>query len=489
MPTFLKNHVFQNALFLFALMLYILVGTPLVPLHGDETTQIYMGRDFYFQFVQRDLSRVLYSDTPELIAESAATEQHLRLLNGTLPKYLFGLAAYLGGYDISQLNGQWDWCCDWQYNFENGHIPSDDLLLRARWMSAVFLAAGAILMFWVGQAAGGRPVAYVASFYYALNPVLLLNGRRAMMEGSFVFFSLFVLWAGIVLIKTEKSSWKKILIAAVFLGIASGLAVASKHTAAIGVLIVFITCFLCVFSASSDKYFNFRVLNLTPAAQSATPPLLQERGSGGEVGILPDVAFGIAFVKLKNVILVFFAGMVALGVFYALNPAWWGNPIGRINTVLALRTDLLNGQTQFFGGYAHFADQSAGLFRQVFVALPQYYEVATWQNFIGDQIQAYEASFLQGVSIGGTLAGGSVLLLLMLTGIVVLGRDKTILPGVRGLLLAYGSVMPGLILLLTPLEWQRYYVPVYPAVGLLASVGLVGLIKIGQQAWQKRRMM
>lgn len=445
MLTVLKNHFLCDTIFLFALMLYILAGTPLVPLHGDETTQIYMGRDFYFQFVQRDLARLLYADNPELVAASAAAEQHLRLLNGTLPKYLFGWAAYLGGYEISQLNEQWDWCCDWQYNFDNGHIPSDDLLLRTRWVSALFLAAGVILMFWIGRAAGGRPVAYLAAAYYALNPVLLLNGRRAMMEGSFIFFSLLVLWAGVALIKNQTSAWRKTICAASFLGIASGLAVASKHTAVMVVMVVFIACFLAGVSSPSAR--------------------------------------------LKNTLALFWAGSAALGVFYALNPAWWGNPLGRVSTVLALRSELLTGQTQFFGGYAHFADQSAGLFRQVFVALPQYYEAPNWQNFIGQQIQMYEASLLQGVSIGGTVGGGLGVWFLMMAGFIFLQRDTTLLPGVRGLLLAYGLAVPGLIFLLTPLEWQRYYVPVFPAVGLMASIGLVGFVTLGQQAWQTRRKM
>jgi hypothetical protein len=37
--------------------------------------------------------------------------------------------------------------------------------------------------------------------------------------------------------------------------------------------------------------------------------------------------------------------------------------------------------------------------------------------------------------------------------------------------------------LLTPLEWQRYYLPGYPAVGLLAAYGLVWLV----QRWRQPR--
>lgn len=462
MITIFNNRSLRDAIFLLLLMIYILAGTSIVPLHGDESTQIYMGRDFYYQFVQQDLSRVLYSEAPETISESAAAEQHLRLLNGTLPKYLFGLAAYVGGYNFADINDQWDWCCDLEYNRNNGHIPSDDLLLRARWMSSVLLAAGGVVIFLIGRAAGGRPVAYLVSLYYALNPVLLLNGRRAMMEGGLIFFSLLVVLAGIVFIRTEKTGWKTVL-SVIFLSTASGLAVASKHTAAFGVAVIFVGCWAAALLNAEaqrrreNKSQTTKVRHISPL--------------------------------LKNTLLLLFTGIAAFGIFYALNPAWWGSPLARIGTVLHLRTELLDGQMQFFGGYANFVEQSAGFFRQVFIALPQYYEVANWQDFIGEQITYYEASPWRGISIGGTLLGGMVFLVLATAGMGFLWRDKAVSFGVRVLVILYGVVIPILMLLLTPLEWQRYYVPVYPAVGLLASVGLVGFIKTGYQAWQKQRLM
>jgi hypothetical protein len=41
-------------------------------------------------------------------------------------------------------------------------------------------------------------------------------------------------------------------------------------------------------------------------------------------------------------------------------------------------------------------------------------------------------------------------------------------------------------LLLTPIEWQRYYLPIYPAIGLLLGLGLT---RISQTLvwWQRQR--
>ena len=84
----LRSSVFRllDLLFLLALAAYVVAGMPLVPFHGDEPTLIYMSHDYDYQFIQRDLSLVEYSDPP-----ISAQEQDLRLLNGTINKYLIGL--------------------------------------------------------------------------------------------------------------------------------------------------------------------------------------------------------------------------------------------------------------------------------------------------------------------------------------------------------------------------------------------------------------
>src|SRR5690606_15042710 len=121
-------------------------------------------------------------------------------------------------------------------NQRTGHFPADDLLRAARWPSALLTAAGVVVMFALGREAGGRPAAYLASAYYALSPALLLNGRRAMMEGSLLFFSLLVVLAGVWFLRTY--SWRTALL----MGVAGGLALASKHTALFAVTVVFGGC-------------------------------------------------------------------------------------------------------------------------------------------------------------------------------------------------------------------------------------------------------
>ncbi|MDQ7033687.1 MAG: hypothetical protein Q9P01_02290 [Anaerolineae bacterium] len=70
-----------DILWLLVLSAYILAGISLVPLHGDESTQTYMARDFYTLFVERDLSQLSYGAWDTLDGQ-AATEQDLRLKDG-----------------------------------------------------------------------------------------------------------------------------------------------------------------------------------------------------------------------------------------------------------------------------------------------------------------------------------------------------------------------------------------------------------------------
>jgi hypothetical protein len=428
------------ALWLSLLILYILAGTPITPFHGDEPTQIYMTRDYAAQFIQgADWSIYGYSDTPTVPAL-----QELRLLNGTINKTTMGLAWHLAGFQPQDINEQWDWGADWNYNQQNGHAPTPELLLTARWPSALFLAAGVVIMFALGWYAGDSWTAYLASAYYALSPVLLLNGRRAMMEGSMTFFSLLTVLAGVWVLKMlfpvglrrastllpTKSqniytSWLPLLV----LGIAAGFALSSKHNSLFTVAIVFGVCLVYAIRTRRVTEGNAKPLSLLLLATTS-------------------------------------AGLT----FYALNPAWWGEPLRRAGQVLELRQSLLDMQTAVFGGYADFGERAAGFFRQVFIALPQYYEQEQWAGYIGDQISRYEVSPWRGVSMAGSTVGGLLLLGLCVYGLWMLIRHWR--DPVKLVLALWALTMLLSTLVLTPLEWQRYYLPAYPAVGLLAAVGV-----------------
>ena len=179
-----------DLVFLLVLSVYVVGGLDLAPFHADESTIIFMSRDYAYQFIDGDLDRVRYDPDAPLINET-----QLRLINGTLSKTLIGLAWHSAGYTIDDLNTDWDWGGDWDYNVAANHLPSAELLYVARLPQALLMAASVWAIFALGWRLGGRGTAYAAALYLALSPPLLLNGRRAMMEAALTCFSLLTVLA------------------------------------------------------------------------------------------------------------------------------------------------------------------------------------------------------------------------------------------------------------------------------------------------------
>jgi hypothetical protein len=433
-----------DAVWLALLAVYIMAGVQLVPLHGDETTQIYMARDFYALFIERDTSQLTYRAWNTLDGQEA-TRQDLRLKDGVLHRYLFGAAAYLGGHHAGELNEQWEWGSGWDWNHQNGHVPVDDLLFRTRYVSAAMLALGVVALFVIARQIGGRGTAYIATLLYAINPVLLLNGRRAMMEGTLTFLSLLVVLAGLWVVQSRK--WW----AYVALGLASGLAVASKHTGAVTVAAVFVACGL-VF--------------IYEALPSPLNPLSHKRRGDFNADTKNRV-------PTRQFVYLFAAGILSLLVFYTLNPAWWLNPMARAGNVSEMRLDFMQSQQDAFGGYETIADRLGGFWRQTFILQNMYAEtdVDNFRENLADDIAAYEAS-----GYGGLITSKPVLPLifagLTIIGMIALWFDRTVNAEIRFIVGIWIAAMLVLTILLTPLEWQRYYLPVFPAIMLLIGLGV-----------------
>jgi len=418
-----------DMLWITALMLYVGAGVGLVPFHGDESTQIYMTRDYAYQFIQRDFSKLTYTPTPQANPDpDFATQQELRLLNGTLPKTVMGFAWHTAGYQLADINKQWLWGADWDWNLQNGHIPSDGLLNVTRGAMTALLMLAVPTVFILGWMLNGRVAAYSASLLFALSPVLLLNGRRAMMESALMLFSVLSVVAGAYLLRQRG------IRGALLLGGAAGLAVASKHTAIMAVLPVFV------------------------AASLWTLAVLVKHPREG----------------VRLLALLMFAGLLSLAVFGLLNPAWWSQPLTVAGVVLDLRAKLLQNQAQFFPNYADWNERLLAFWRNVFVQAPQYYEVNDWAGFIGEQIRVYEASWIKGV--GGTDVYAIALAALSVLGLVGLLKHDPHTRAARWTVFVWTLGAALLVLALTTFEWQRYYIPAIMPLLVLGGNGVAAFV-------------
>lgn len=415
-----------DALWLVVLSVYILAGTASVPFHGDESTGLYMSRDYSDQFLRGDASGLTYAPDRDPAA------QDLRLINGSIARYTIGLSWHLAGFQPDQINDQWDWGGDWNYNQTSGRIPAAELLLAGRIPSTLLLIGSMVGLFALAGWSGGRLPAYAASLLYTLNPAVLLNGRRAMMEGGMLCFQVLMLLAAALLLR--RSTWWSALL----FGLSAGLALAAKHTNLFALAAVGLAC--------------------------ALYPWLARLAGPAKVRV-----FGL--LALSAVL----AGLV----FYALNPVWWGqNPAAMSSIIWQKRTDLLTMQAGWEAGYhSDRLAQTAGLFEFGLVNPLQPHEDERFDVWIGDQIAAYDASLWDGLNLGGTTIGGMLMGLLCLVGMVALYRATA-----SRLWLALPLGFWALTLLLTtwwltPLAWGRYYLPLQPVIALLAGFGLAVIVR------------
>jgi hypothetical protein len=448
-----------------ALSIYILAGIGLASFHGDEAMQITMSQDYATVFLcgyPDGLLLLLNCDPYQSLATVPPyvtdSPEQLRLINGSVNRYTIGLSRHLAGILDERLPDIWQWPLSYDDNLARGNRPSDRLLNVSRLPSALFLAMSAAVMFGIGWKLGGKSLAYIASGLYAVNPIILLNGRRAMQEGSLLFFGLLTILVAILISQRfynqsgmeagrgKPRPYKATLLWTALI-LACGLTLASKHSG-----IVFVVGGLgWIVIAHVSLYFGRRREGLRPS---------------------PTYVMG----TMGKVIV---SGILIIVVFVALSPALWNDPVARLGDLLMEREKLLDSQVRANpDAPTSITQRIQGIITQPFLTLTEHYEAAFWANAqsIQNEIQRYMASPLSGLQFG-----------------IVFGLPLTLLAGI-GVFRAVGSGRSwGLLawltviiasLLINPLPWQRYYLPLLPIATLLTGMGLLVVIQIVQKRIQ-----
>jgi 4-amino-4-deoxy-L-arabinose transferase-like glycosyltransferase len=418
-----------DSLWLIMLALFIFAGRDKVPFHGDEATLISMSRDYFYLFREGDLDRVLYDPTPENEAD-----QELRMINGTLPKWAMGLAEDIDEKTLDDLPQSWDWGWTLDQNRALGHYPNWWVLRAARTSSALLTAISVAGVFFITRMASRRPAAYAASLIYVTTPAVLLNGRRAMMEGAHLCFVVLAVWAVLWVVREQARQpvRRRVLIAQTALfAVLSGAALASKHTAFIAVGAGFLALM--------------------------TEPLIRA---------LPEGAMRNK-INRRRVLRWIGAVVLMLFTFVLLNPTWWSDPLGMPLRVIKLRNGTLSGQVRVYGGYDNVIQRFTELAEQSFSARPQYAEARDFTPFIAAEIQQYEDSGLMG-------RGGGPIWMILLAALLAAGlfslrrrwRDSA-----AWMLLLWITLTALALLITVPFDWQRYYLPMQPPLAVVMGIG------------------
>ncbi len=412
-----------DGIWLVALAVYILAGTASTPFHGDEAMQITMSRDYFTAFVNHQPQALVVSspygiDSPEW----------LRLINGSINLYAIGFSLQTAGYGEQDLPPLWQWPLSYDENVTRGSRPTQAMLVVSRVSSAVFLALSSVVLFGIGWQLRGRLTAVVASGLYALNPVILLNGRRAMMEGSTLFFGLLAILVAILICRQQRRWYWWVT-----LGVVCGLTLASKHSG-----IVFVG------SVLGWIVVTRLVKHLRPDSDGK-PRWLRNIGQ-----------IGISVVMMVM-------------VFEALSPAQWNNPAARFGDLVSERAKLLESQVKAEpSAPTHISERVLGIVTQPYLQAPVYFEAAFWAGAkpIQDEITQYDPSVWSGWHTGAVIGG----ILTLLAGLGIIGSIRGWRRWQAGLLVWLAVVAASLMV--NPLPWQRYYLALFPVTSLLTAIGI-----------------
>ncbi|MCZ2098948.1 MAG: glycosyltransferase family 39 protein [Anaerolineae bacterium] len=192
-----------DLLWLVLLGVFVFAGMPIATFHGDETNHIYNSNDYATLFID-------HRPQDLLIQSHALTRlESQRLLDSGVSRYTIGLAWHLAGLTRDDLpDSSYAWDESYDENLEHGLVPPLDRLIIYRIPSTLFTALSVGIVFLIGRLYGGRgsrPLAYFVSGLYALNPIILLNGRRALQEGSLLFWGLLTIYLAFVIAQKRES--------------------------------------------------------------------------------------------------------------------------------------------------------------------------------------------------------------------------------------------------------------------------------------------
>lgn len=272
------------------------------PFEADEADYVATSRYFGYLFLQRDVARKEWDSN------------HWTRTQPPLTRYIVGawLTAY--GYDLETMNQPYvSTASSFEVNRQKGRVPTDDVLARAR-QPMVILGAGAVaLLYLLSALVGGSAVGVVAAALALSSPFMRYTLVHVWAEAPLAFFLLLsALLAAFGLPRLLGGG--RTMIWAVALGVALGLASATKLTGLVGIA-------LTVAGACSLALW-----------------LRWRRGDGAG--------------SQRLIVWAALAATVALAVFVVVNPYLWRGPAAGLRGMIEERRDEMAFQQDQWPEYA-----------------------------------------------------------------------------------------------------------------------------------------
>ncbi len=411
---------------------YFLSGVQSVPFHPDESTNIFMSRDF----------SILFSRPAELFwnpQREGDPVQRYRELDAPITRDLIGLAGALTGTDLQ--SADWDWTRNWAQNVQAGAMPDPRQLLISRLAIALLFPGTLYFIYKTGTKLAGPWVGFLCAAVLAAHPLALLHARRAMAEGMLLLGVAFFIYA---VVAWPRKAW--------LIGLAAVIAVNSKQSA---YALVPIGLLAIAWSAYKNGASLRRIV-----LQSAT-----------------------------------YFGILLAGIFL-LNPILWSQPIRAFQASWTARQDLVFRQLDDLRRVApNKTLDNPGIrlgvaVTNLYIAPPAYEDYPNYATEISSQAAIYRS--LPGNEIPLGIPGGGVLIFLTLIGLIYgfasshHGNHET---QIQFWLVLAGTIIQALALSLTvPLPYQRYFLPLLPWIALWIALGGAGVFTAVKNVLSQKRL-
>lgn len=354
-----------------------------------------------------------------------------------LARYVIGIGRAFGGYGPRDLNRPWNFRLSSEENIARGNMPNSDLLWWSRLPMCILTVVCALIAFNFVSRSAGRFAGYVMLTLFLVNPYFTTTLCRAMTEAPLLAATMLAALAG----SQAVISWKQ--------------ALAHKHQVRkrfLRPLIWFGSMGVFCGIAGAAKLNGLSII-LTGLAL----PLL----------MLFAQTSNVSRSRILNTILFAWASLMlaAAFTFVALNPFLYPNPIGRTEKMVEQRLSEMERQQ------ANYASTriSGPLIPRIFLLGERvFYQYATLR-FAGSWILNILLC-----SVG--------LWFLVFAGWAWLRTGAGYGGSLVLLLIAFNTSVPALM---TPLDWDRYYLfPVFFSTVFIA-IGIVRIVQ-GLSDWAIR---
>jgi 4-amino-4-deoxy-L-arabinose transferase-like glycosyltransferase len=353
--------------------------------------------------------------------DPAWQELEARNYQPPLTMYVIGLGRRLGGYRPADLNAFWIWRADKETNIRNGAMPSPGLLWWSRLPMAICAVFSILAGFWLLKDSLGRLPAYAWIGLSLVSSYYLHWLRTAMSEAPLLALSManLVVIAGVLRLASsgkEHHIWKYLALLG-FSGVLTGLAGAAKLNGLIELAAGGAAALLA--ALWTRRRWNQRVISAV-------------------VGLLVLTA-------------------AALAAFIGVNPSLWRNPAGGIMQSFTDRQMLITGQQ-----VENPQDSITTFSRRVQVVPQRIFERHASFSFEGSGY----------LNLGLFLAGLVFCIPRLKSWVSRQGHGSSL-----GAVFLFGAVV-SLPSLLTPLDWDRYYLfpIIFSSFLIAASSGWLGSI-------------